>query len=191
MPWTEEPGGPQSIGSQRVGYDSVTNSFFWAADFWFLMYSHPVEDLGISVGSLLWKSLSHLWGYFCLFAKACPTLYYPMDCSLPGSTVHGISQARILEWVAISSSRGSSQPRDQSYVSCIGRKILYHWAAQEAHHFWGLYSNIPKALPPLIVTLGIRILRCEVWGRHRHSGASLVDQNPPAMKETCFNFWAG
>ena len=52
-----------------------------------------------------------------------------MDCSLPGSSVHGILQARILEWAAVPSSRGSSQPRDQtriSYVSCIGRKVLYH-----------------------------------------------------------------
>ena len=50
-------------------------------------------------------------------------------CSLPGSSIHGISQARILEWVAISSSRGSSQSRDQtciSYVSCIGRQVLYY-----------------------------------------------------------------
>ena len=49
----------------------------------------------------------------------------PMDCSQPGSPVHGISQARILEWVAISSSRGSSQPSDGTYVSCVGRQILY------------------------------------------------------------------
>ena len=52
----------------------------------------------------------------------------PMDCSLPGSSVHGILQVRILEWVAISFSRGSSQPRDQtcfSCVSCIGRQVLY------------------------------------------------------------------
>ena len=57
------------------------------------------------------------------------TLCHPMDCSSPGSSVHGISQARILEWVSISSSRGSSQPRDGiciSYVSCIGRRVLYH-----------------------------------------------------------------
>ena len=47
-----------------------------------------------------------------------------MDSSLPGSSVHGISQARIVEWVAISSSRGSSQPRDQTCISCIGRQIL-------------------------------------------------------------------
>ena len=45
-------------------------------------------------------------------AQLCPTLCDPMDCSPPGSSVHGISQERILEWVAISSSRGSSQPRD-------------------------------------------------------------------------------
>ena len=51
------------------------------------------------------------------------------DCSPPGSSVHGILQARILEWVAISFSRGSSRPRDQthaSYVSCTGRQVLYH-----------------------------------------------------------------
>ena len=51
-----------------------------------------------------------------------------MDCSPPGSSVHGIFQARILEWVAISFSRGSSRPRDGTCVSCIGRWILYLWA---------------------------------------------------------------
>ena len=59
----------------------------------------------------------------------------PMDCSPPGSSVHGILQARILKWVVISSSRGSSRPRDQTHVSCvscIGRWILYHWATWEA-----------------------------------------------------------
>ena len=49
-----------------------------------------------------------------------------MDCSPPGSSVRGIFQAGILEWVAISFSRGSSQPRDQTQVSCIGRQILYY-----------------------------------------------------------------
>ena len=52
-------------------------------------------------------------------AQSCPTLCDPMDCSLPGSSVHGIFQARILEWVAISFSRESSQPRDQTRVSSI------------------------------------------------------------------------
>ena len=49
-------------------------------------------------------------------AQSCPTLFVPMDCSLPGSSLHGILQARVLEWVAISFSRGSSQLRDQTGV---------------------------------------------------------------------------
>ena len=52
----------------------------------------------------------------------------PMHCSPPGSSVHGNSQARILEWAATSFSRRSSRPRDRTGVSCIGRRILYHWA---------------------------------------------------------------
>ena len=72
---------------------------------------------------------------YCLVAKACLTLCDPMDWSLPGFFLHGISQARILEQVAISFSRGSSQPRDWtciSCISCIGRRILYHWVTGEA-----------------------------------------------------------
>ena len=53
----------------------------------------------------------------CMGAQACPTLVEPMNGSPPGSSVHGILQARILEWVAIFPSRGSSQPRDQTHVS--------------------------------------------------------------------------
>ena len=49
--------------------------------------------------------------------QSCPTLGDPVDCSLPGSSVHRILQARILEWVAISFSRGSSKPRDQTHIS--------------------------------------------------------------------------
>ena len=57
-----------------------------------------------------------------------PTLCNAMDCSPSGSSVHGILQARILEWVAISFSRGSSRPRDWTPVSYIGRQILYQEA---------------------------------------------------------------
>ena len=55
-----------------------------------------------------------------------------MDCSPPGSSVHGIVQARILKWVAMPSSRRSSRPRDQIHVSCIGRQVIHHWATREA-----------------------------------------------------------
>ena len=58
-------------------------------------------------------------GCCCLVLKSCGTLCDPMDGSPPGSSVHGISQARILEWVAISFSRGPSQPRDQILISCL------------------------------------------------------------------------
>ena len=57
------------------------------------------------------------------------TLCDPVDCSPPGSSVHGVLQARILEWAAMPSSRGTSQPRDWthvSYISCFGRWVLYH-----------------------------------------------------------------
>ena len=63
------------------------------------------------------ESAAHI--HYCLVTKPCPTLCDPMDCSLPGSSVHGISQARILEWVAISFSRGSSQLRYQTCISYI------------------------------------------------------------------------
>ena len=68
----------------------------------------------------------------CVCAQSYLTLCDTMDCSLPGSSVHGILQARILEWVAISFSRGSSQPRDWtciSWISCTGRQILYTTSA--------------------------------------------------------------
>ena len=59
-------------------------------------------------------------------AQSCPTLCDPMDCSLPCSSVCGILQARILEWVAISFSRISSRPRAQTLVSCIGTQVVYY-----------------------------------------------------------------
>ena len=71
-----------------------------------------------------------------------------MDCSLPGSSVHGILQARILEWVAISFSRGSSWPRDRTPVSCIAGRFFTIWARREAHVFLGP-TQIPSPLPRL------------------------------------------
>ena len=66
-----------------------------------------------------------------LVAQTCPTLCNPMDCSPPDSSVHGILQARILEWVANPSSRGTSWPRDQTQVSCIARRFFTIWATPE------------------------------------------------------------
>ena len=64
-------------------------------------------------------------------AQSCPTLCDPMDCIPPGSSIHGIFQARVLEWVAISFSRRSSQPRDQTWVyRIVGRRFTI-WATRE------------------------------------------------------------
>ena len=89
------------------------------------------------------RSLSQ--GSTCVRAKllqSCLTLCDPIDSSPPGSSVHGILQVRILERVAMPSSRGSSQPRDRtcmSYVSCLGRRVLYHLS----------YQGSPKVLHQL------------------------------------------
>ena len=71
-----------------------------------------------------------------------------MDSSPPVSSVHGIFQARILEWVAISCSRGFSRCRDQtciSCISCIGRQILYHCTTGESHSTYTIY-NMPMTI---------------------------------------------
>ena len=64
-----------------------------------------------------------------------------MDCSPPGSSLHGILQARILEWVAISFSMRSSRPRDWAHVSCTGRWVLYCWATRETHDVGGILKQ--------------------------------------------------
>ena len=80
-------------------------------------------------------------------AQLCPTLCDPMDCSLPGSSVHGIFQARVLEWIAISFSRGSSRPRDPTQVSRIVDRRFTVWATREVlarclrHNYQSLKIN--------------------------------------------------
>ena len=75
----------------------------------------------------------------CLVSQSCPTLCNPMDYSPPGSSVHGILQARTLEWVAIPSSRGSSWPRDQTQVSLTAGRFFTLWATREAQEYWSGY----------------------------------------------------
>ena len=86
-------------------------------------------------------SLYDVWWCVCEVAQSCPTLCDPVDYSPPDSSVHGILQARILEWVAISFSRGSSQPRDRTWVSCIAGRRFILWATREACRcllsYWG------------------------------------------------------
>ena len=72
------------------------------------------------------------------------TLCDPMDCSSPGSSVHGTLQARILKWVTMPSSSGSSQPRGWtyiSYISCVGKQVLYYWL-----HLGSLMASVFKLI---------------------------------------------
>ena len=90
-------------------------------------------------------------------AQSCPTLCHPMDCSLPGFSDHGIFQARVLEWGAISFSRGSSRPWDQTRVSRIVGRCFTLWATrdafgelEESEAEGGCGSQHPQSQGPLI-----------------------------------------
>ena len=93
----------------------------------------------------------------CMRAKllqSCPTFCDPMDCSLPGSSIHGIFQAKILECIAMPFSRGSSWPRDRtyvSYVSCFGRQVFFFffntrttWEAQNRPWLDHIYKTLTR-----------------------------------------------
>ena len=92
---------------------------------------HHIKNI-VQIPLLLRSDSCGFW-WWCFFAKLCLTLLWPHGlCSPPGSSVHGISQARILEWVAISSSRGSSWSRDWTQVSCIACEFFTDWVTKEA-----------------------------------------------------------
>ena len=96
---------------------------------WKWKWSHSI----VSDSATLWTIAYKVW------------LCDPVDCSLSGSSLHGIFQARILEWVAISFSRGSSRPRDQTQVSRIASRCFNLWATREARFFivsW-FYFRVP------------------------------------------------
>ena len=119
IPWTEEPCRLQSMRSQRVGHD-------WS-------------DLAAAAATLIWSEV----------AQSCPTLCDPMDCSLQGSSVHGIFQARVLEWVAISISMGSSPTQGSNLGLPHCRQTLYHLSHQGS----SIYLFIKIKMWQLIITI--------------------------------------
>ena len=93
---------------------------------------HYRVEFGVFKGNLRWKTSNSL-GFrlrdcFVLVAQLCLTLWDPMDCNSPGSSVHRILQARILQWVTIPFSRRSSHPRDRTQVSCNACRFFTIWA---------------------------------------------------------------
>ena len=106
----------------------------------FILFPLLLTFLSFYSFSPLFFTLDSFYWYYLKFSFLLCLLFFswsvvsdscnPMDCSPLGSSVHRIFQARILEWVVISFCRGSSQPRDQTQVSCVGSQILYHWEAR-------------------------------------------------------------
>ena len=91
--------------------------FFWF--FSHIGYYRGLSRVPCAIQQVLTSNLFYIFVPTCLVAQSCPTLRDPMNCSLPGSSVHGISQVRILQWIAISCSRGSSPPRDWTWLFCF------------------------------------------------------------------------
>ena len=98
----------------------------------------------------------------------------PVDCNLPGYPVHGILQASILEWVAISVSRGSSQPRDQTQVSRIGGRCLNLWATIMSVKYVYMHKFMDTGLPfhPWLLSnlikdiYAIKLILCSCYKQH-------------------------
>ena len=108
-------------------------------------------------------------------AQSCPTICDRMDCSPPGSSVHRISQARILEWVAIPSSRGSSRPRDQTYCRLHCQWILYYSATREAKKNVCTYLSIYTHILTLLNSMCVCVCVCTQTYIHNTCSFPFID----------------
>ena len=119
--------------NQSYIYVNIINIYYWIKSSIFCGYTYmhcKYDDMYMNENLYsVHTSTGHMWCYTyrcSLVAKSWSTLGEPIDCRPPGSPVHAILQARILEWISISFSRRSSWSRDWTHVSCTGRQILYH-----------------------------------------------------------------
>ena len=158
IPWVEEPGGLQSMGLQGVGHNWVTSlsctgerngnplqcsclenprdgGAWWAAVCGVTQSRTWLKWLSSS-SSCPWKTRGKYRTMlkFTTSILSRPFFAIPWTVAYQDLLFMEFFQAKILEWVSISFSRGSSRPRDWTLISCIGRQILYHWATWEAHN---------------------------------------------------------
>ena len=109
-------------------------------------YTFPQGNCWLLTLLLAQQNTMHVCMHACLRAQCCLTLCHPVVCSLLSFSVHGVFQARILEWVAISSSRGSFLPKDWTHlscVSCIVGRFFIAWAIREAQQY---HTSIIKVI---------------------------------------------
>ena len=118
-----------------------------------------------------------------LVAQSCLTLCSTMDCSLPGSSVHGLLQAKILEWLAIPFSRASFWPRDQTWVSCIAGRFFTVWATREAHMYIYVYVRVymytdTASQPYIYIASQVALLVKNPHAKARDAGDPWVEKIP-------------
>ena len=153
FPWIQEPGKVQSIEWQRVVDDWSDLACMHAQpSIKFYVVKFLENSIGIKILQHTHIGLHmcvciYTYTYICMYVCVLShsVVCDPMDFSPPGSSVHGIFQARVLEWVAISYFRGSSRPRNQihsSCFSCMDRWTLYHCATWEAHMCAYIYTYV-------------------------------------------------
>ena len=134
----------------------------------------------------------------CGVPESCPALHDSVGSSPLGSSVHGVLQARTLEWVAVPSSRGSSQPRDQTQVSRIAGRFFTLWATREAHNgmdYMKKYDKIQMTLTSkkIIIYLTVWGLSCNMqdfpWGMWDLVFWPGVEPRPPALGPQSLSHW--
>ena len=108
--------------------------------------------------------------------QLCPTLHDAMDCSPPGSSVHGSLQVRILEWVAITFSRESSQPKDRNWVSCTAGRLFTVQATREAPHVYKELLNKNTFQCTKGLTVWFTGKEIEISNKHRKSVSISVNK---------------
>ena len=146
--WTGKPGLLRYMGSQRVGHDWVTE-LNWTED----PKGGALSDADASIAIPTTQPVMKV-----KVAQLCLTLCDPMDY-----TVHGIFQARILEWVAFPFSRGSSQPRDWTQVSLIAGGFSTYWATREAQKYCREALSIPPGTASILSFLLHSYCPCLSW----------------------------
>ena len=183
IPWTEAPGSPWGFKEWDMTEQltlSLSREHAWdqlllfqvckwfhlnTVIQWFTKWETGIQTIKVeNSGEWAINWTNELYICVCVLStKSCLTLCDPMNCSPPGSSVHGISKARILEWVAIPFSRGSFWHRDWTQVSCIAGRFFTNWANREAQSVLLLFSHsvVSDSCDPMdCSTPGFPVLLC-------------------------------